>query len=128
MTGKRNGCLYMFKKGSVSIYFLSIFILITTVISVIAQNNMCRTRALENLRRTNDYLSAEEAVIRFISCSLKNGTPVSGHYAYAGVSFYAECGTDSCLAQISSPVSEMLDIQLCTDMHIYDYVPIRDED
>ena len=89
---------------------------------------MYKARALENLRRTNDYLLAEEAVIRFISCCLKNGTPVSGHYAYAGVSFYAECGTDSCLAQISSPVSEMLDIQLCTDMHIYDYVPIRDED
>lgn len=119
----------MSKKGSVSIYFLSIFILITSVIAVIAENSMNRIRTITNLRKANDYLSAEEAVIRCISCYLKNDVPVSGNYSYAGVSFRAECTADSCLAEIIDPVSEMLDIQLYgNDRHIYDYVPIREED
>lgn len=119
----------MYKKGSVSIYFLSIFILITSVIAVIAENSISRLRALSNLIKINDYLSAEEAVIRYIGCELKNGVPVSGFYTYAGVSFRAECGMDSCLVTISDPVSEMLDIQLYgNDRHIYDYVPVRAED
>ena len=110
-------------------YFLSIFIMITVVTAVIAENSMCRLRTLGNLRKINDYLSAEEAVIRYISCALKNDAPVSGFYTYAGVSFRAECGMDSCLAEISDPVSEILDIQLFgNDRHIYDYVPVRVED
>lgn len=119
----------MSKKGSVSIYFLSIFITITAVIAVITENHMCRVRSAGNLRKAGEYLSAEEAVIRCISCYLKNDIPVSGFYAYAGVSFRAECGMDSCLAEISYPVREILDIQLCGNgSSVFDYVPIRKED
>lgn len=103
--------------------------MITAVITVIAENHMCRIRAIGNLRKASEYLAAEEAVIRCIGCYLKNDVPVSGFYTYAGVSFRAECGIDSCLVEISYPVTETLDIQLCGNgSSVYDYVPIRGED
>ncbi len=116
--------LSMYDKGNVSLYFLTVFSLVTVWTGVIAANVGERMQAMDNMVMANRYLNQENAVICDLKCRLKNQAADEGSYLSSGVSYSLSCTEGSCTVLVGSPLPEQLLIEI-RDGIIYDYVSYR---
>ena len=115
------------ESGFVCIYFLVLFLLCTAIITVLMNAVQDRTRTAINVRTADELLAQESAVMCFIKCELKNERLADSSYEQAGVSFSVVRHGDRIDAVIHSPKSELLQITLEDETHVYDYDVIRSE-
>lgn len=59
-------------RGIVSMYFLAMFLYVTSVVSVLMMCDMDRMKTLINMRKANIYLNTEAEVIEDFKCRLLN--------------------------------------------------------
>ncbi len=105
------GRSYISRKGNVSLYFLSVFSLVTALISVISLNMKYRLSAMENLIEVHRYLDAENAVIRELECLMRLEEVPEGTYESAGIVFTVSGGGPLYTVNILTGAPEILYIE-----------------
>lgn len=115
------------ENGFVCLYFLILFLLSAVLISVVLNNLTDRMKTADNLKRANELIGQEAAVLQAVRCGLKNSTLEDGTYEENGVSYSVRRRGNRIDITISSPVDEVLQVQLEDEEHVYDYEVIRSE-
>ena len=118
--------LAMHQKGFVSLYFLVMFLILTVLVILLLNRTDNRTRTAINITKTNAYLRQEAAVLSFLKCHLKEGLE-EGSYTENNVSFSVNQTASGWTCSISSPLSEILDVECDSHGAVYDYSFIRTE-
>lgn len=115
-------------RGFVSLYFLVLFLICITLTAVILDNTQNQLRTMINLRKANDLLSQEAAVLSFVKCEAENERLEEGSYEENGVSFGVTLNNSGATVSIFAPYPEVLQIELNETEHtVYDYHVIRSE-
>ena len=114
-------------KGFVCLYFLVLFLLCTAVITVLMNSLQDRLRTAMNIRKADELLAQEAAVLSFVKCELRNERLADGTYQESGVRFSITMHDGRIDAVIRFPRPEILQITLEDDTRVYDYDVIRSE-
>ncbi|MBQ1438450.1 MAG: hypothetical protein IIZ10_02080 [Solobacterium sp.] len=117
----------MSEDGFVCLYFLVLFLLSTALIFTLLNAVQDRTRTAMNLRQANLLSAQEAAVLQFVKCELRNQRLEDGDYEHNGVSFRITVRDRRIDAAVFSPYSEILQITMEDDTHVYDYDVLRNE-
>lgn len=118
----------MSRKGFITVYFLVIFLFLTSLMSVLIQNEQNRTRVMINAERANVLVSEEAPMIAYVKCCLKNHRMIDETVSSAGVTFPLSWGRDSLEAEMLSPDTEVLRISFSPEnLTVYDYEVLRNE-
>ena len=112
--------------GFVSLYFLVVFLLVTSIITVLMMMRINRMKTAVNLKRINELEAEEAAVCAFLKCELKNERLESGMYEANGVSFSVSLTHKGASVSIFSPIAEVMEVTIQED-RLYDYDVIRSE-
>ena len=113
--------------GFVCLYFLVLFLLCASLVTVLIGAVSDRTKTAINLARTDELLAQESAVLHFIKCELRNERLEDGTFEEAGVSFTVNRHGSRIDAVIHAPIPEVLQISTKDETHVYDYEVVRSE-
>ncbi len=117
----------MHENGFVCLYFLILFLLSAVLICAVLSNLTDRMKTADNLKRANELIGQEAAVLQAVRCGLKNGVLKDGSYEENGVSYSLRQRGNRIDITIFTPVNEVLQVQLEDEEHVYDYDVIRSE-
>lgn len=118
----------MSRKGFITVYFLSIFLFLTSMMSVLIQNEQNRTRVMINAERANVLVSEEAPVLAYVKCCLKNQNRIDETVTSGGITFRLSWSRDSLDAEMLSPDQELLRISFSEETGaVYDYEVFRNE-
>ena len=113
--------------GFVCLYFLILFLLCSALILTLLNAVQDRTRTAMNIRQANVLAAQEAAVLQFVKCELRNEHLEDGEYDRYGVSFRITKHQHRIDAAVFSPRSEVIQITMEDDTHVYDYEVLRSE-
>ncbi|MGN1388310.1 MAG: hypothetical protein ACI4WR_01565 [Bulleidia sp.] len=118
----------MSRKGFITVYFLSVFLFLTSLMSVLIQNEQNRTRVMINAERANVLVSEEAPVLAYVKCCLKNQNQEDETVTSGGITFRLTWSRDSLEAEMLSPDTEVLRIDFSEENRtVYDYEVLRNE-
>lgn len=116
------------EQGFVSLYFLVLFLICITLSAIILDNTQNQLRTMINVRRANELLCQESAVLSFLKCEAENERLEEGSYEENGVSFGISLTNNGASVSIFAPCPEVLQVELNDNEHtVYDYHVIRTE-
>ena len=128
LTKRRSaGVLDTSEDGFVCLYFLILFLLCSALILTLLNAVHDRTGTAMNIRKANEFAAQEAAVLQFVKCELRNQRLEDGEYEQNGVSFRITTHQRRIDAAVFSPHSEVIQITMEDDTHVYDYDVLRSE-
>ena len=116
------------ENGFVCLYFLVLFLICTTLVTIILADQQNQLRTEINVRRADELLMQEGAVLAYLKCELANERLEEGTLEEYGVSFAISKSANGLRISIFAPCPEVLDVTLDQEgTGIYDYSVIRSE-
>ncbi len=118
----------MSRKGFITVYFLSIFLYLTALMTVLIQNEQNRTRVMINAKRANVLVCEEAPILAYVKCCLKNQNMKDETITSGGITFRLSWSRNSLEAEMLSPDTEVLRIDFSEENRtVYDYEVLRNE-
>ncbi len=120
--------LFRNRSGFISVYFLSVLLYCTAIVTIFMSNDRDRLITMMNMKANAEYTAMEIEVLSDFKCRLMSDELEEGFYETVSLSYEADVEESSAYLYIYGSREEILIVTINTETkRILEYETVRDE-